>query len=184
MRFTSGVGELLEVSTEDVVGKHLAGRVGLDGEAGIQECGGRAERICWLRPTPPAHAKGLRGQDPWASASDLEPHQVQGQENEDRAGGLDRGGRAWPMAEVWEWELEMGAAPLEGTWMQTPQAPDSLCWLWTWASRVSTVWWNQSASPSWVVGDLAGSDGVGTLQACVQERFVPTGAGGHTCELG
>lgn len=68
------MGGLLEVSSEDVVGKHLAE----GGEAGVRDLGGCAERLCRLCQVRAAHAQGLRGPDPLAQTSDLEPRQIQG----------------------------------------------------------------------------------------------------------
>lgn len=82
MRLTSGVGELLEVGSEDVVGKHLAGEPASTREAGIRDLGGRAERICRL------HSLRL----PMPGALTLDPARYRAEESEDQNRRLREGG--------------------------------------------------------------------------------------------
>lgn len=85
------------------------------GEARIRDGGGRAERICWLRPAQAAHAKGLHGGDPGALASDLEPIRDKAEEREDqsrRLGEREVPGRCLSSGSGnWKWEHPLGRGP-------------------------------------------------------------------------
>ena len=82
MRLTSGVGELLEVSSEDVVVKHLAGEPASTREAGIRDLGGHAERICRL------HSLRL----PMPRTLTLNPSRYRLKRARTRTGGVEREG--------------------------------------------------------------------------------------------
>lgn len=146
VHLTSGVGELLEVSSEDVVGKHLAEQAGF--HTGSWDLG--SWRPCGTNlltaPSSACPHPGSAWPGPMGSPlRPLKPIRSRAEESEDQIGRLREGrGRRPENALALEEGFGEGNIPLGRGPAAPPRPPDSLHRLRRWVSGASNgVWKNR-----------------------------------------